>query len=504
MRRLNGACCKSGPSFSKQGREECAHANKESMKRTRYESFDSVLREKSIAMTAVQSQASRQATSCCVPALGVGLISRVYGVRSGTKRFTQSTTKSLQTSYLGSGLFGLGINLGSPGCCSVPKPIDTIFQFHKAIRKDLEYLDNESAKLAGCDVEFIRQFNGRFRLLWGLYRAHSNAEDEIVFPALEARETLHNVSHSYTIDHKHEEQLFKEISNVLFELSQLYGYLHRQEVPKGSGTVHEGEDASAKGSQNIVLQKQTLAAKLQGMCKSICITLDQHVSREEIELWPLFALHFTTEEQEKIIGQIIGTTGAEVLQAMLPWVTTALSQEEQSTMMSTWRQATRNTMFDKWLRVWWKGSPVESPDSSLSDEETPQSGTPESLQLVADYLSKGMLERQGSATELSETDACVMAETPLCKEQNSHDMKASVCVQPASSANADCAEPLNGKIEEGFAKFKPGWQDIFRMNEEELEAAIRKVSGDLSLDLRRKAYLMQNLLTRYSVFLQCT
>jgi zinc finger-like protein len=51
--------------------------------------------------------------------------------------------------------------------------------------------------------------------LWGLYRAHSNAEDDIVFPALEAKEALHNVSHSYTIDHKQEEQLFTDIAQVL-------------------------------------------------------------------------------------------------------------------------------------------------------------------------------------------------------------------------------------------------------------------------------------------------
>lgn len=49
-------------------------------------------------------------------------------------------------------------------------------------------------------------------------------------------------------------------------------------------------------------------------------TLEQHVRAEEQELWPLFAENFTTAEQEDIVGMIIGRTGAEVLQAMLPWV----------------------------------------------------------------------------------------------------------------------------------------------------------------------------------------
>jgi hypothetical protein len=35
-----------------------------------------------------------------------------------------------------------------------------------------------------------------------------------VFPALEAKEKLHNVSHAYTLDHKEEEQYFDELAAV--------------------------------------------------------------------------------------------------------------------------------------------------------------------------------------------------------------------------------------------------------------------------------------------------
>lgn len=63
-----------------------------------------------------------------------------------------------------------------------------------------------------------------------------------------------------------------------------------------------------------MIQRRNLAGKLQRMCKSIRISLDHHVSREEKELWPLFGVHFSIEEQDQIVGRIIGTTGAEVLQ----------------------------------------------------------------------------------------------------------------------------------------------------------------------------------------------
>jgi hypothetical protein len=79
------------------------------------------------------------------------------------------------------------------------------------------------------------------------------------------------------------------------------------------------------------------------------------------------------------------------LQAMLPWVTTALTEDEQNIMMDTLRQATRNTMFDKWLRAWWKNNPASSSEAIESSEKqsVPSVGTNESLQMVADYLSEG-------------------------------------------------------------------------------------------------------------------
>jgi hypothetical protein len=38
---------------------------------------------------------------------------------------------------------------------------------------------------------------------------NSRCEDELVFPALEDKDELHNVSHSYTLDHEHEAGTYK-------------------------------------------------------------------------------------------------------------------------------------------------------------------------------------------------------------------------------------------------------------------------------------------------------
>lgn len=290
--------------------------------------------------------------SCCVPGLGVNNGHLVVGSLAAAKSL-RSLSLSPAAPSLNSSLFNWETEISVSDSGSTTRPIDNIFKFHKAIRKDLEYLDAESGKLSECNESFIRQFSGRFRLLWGLYKAHSNAEDDIVFPALESKEALHNVSHSYTLDHKQEEMLFEDISSALSELSQLRGALSRSSTAQDTlGFASNGGDSS-----DDLRKYHELATKLQGMCKSIRVTLDQHVFREELELWPLFDKHFSVEDQDKIVGRIIGTTGAEVLQSMLPWVTSALTQEEQNKMMDTWKNATKNTMFSEWLNEWWESAP---------------------------------------------------------------------------------------------------------------------------------------------------
>ncbi|KAL9330220.1 hypothetical protein ACSQ67_005223 [Phaseolus vulgaris] len=366
--------------------------------------------------------------SCCVPGLGVSSNNLGLSSLSSPPKSLRSLSFSSSAPSINSSLLVMETERSSCNVGCTQRPIDTIFKFHKAIRKDLEYLDVESGKLSDGDETILCQFNGRFRLLWGLYRAHSNAEDDIVFPALESKEALHNVSHSYMLDHKQEEKLFEDISCVLSEFSVLHESLQMIHMAE---SLSESNFGTSDGNTNDVIKKYNeLATKLQGMCKSIRVTLDQHLFREECELWPLFGRHFTVEEQDKIVGRIIGTTGAEVLQSMLPWVTSALTQDEQNRMMDTWKQATKNTMFNEWLSECWKESPVSIPQAEASDHSTFRRG--------AEY-----------------------------GESLGHN------------------DPM----------FKPGWKDIFRMNQNELESEIRKVYRDSTLDPRRKAYLVQNLLT---------
>lgn len=70
------------------------------------------------------------------------------------------------------------------------------------------------------DLE-LQRLSGRFLFVQGIYQAHSVSEDEVVFPALEAKHTLRNVSKFYVLDHEHETQLFAELQSIIHGLQRL-------------------------------------------------------------------------------------------------------------------------------------------------------------------------------------------------------------------------------------------------------------------------------------------
>ena len=89
-----------------------------------------------------------------------------------------------------------------------------------------------------------------------------------------------------------------------------------------------------------------LAQQLNCKCSVMRAALETHVRAEENELWPLFVENFTEEEQHELVGSVIGRTGAEVLQAMLPWV----SGRE----LLSWKRA----FADFSVQLWWVFGPL--------------------------------------------------------------------------------------------------------------------------------------------------
>ncbi|TKY55135.1 RING finger protein [Spatholobus suberectus] len=378
-----------------------------------------------------------------------------------------------------------------------PKPIDLIFFFHKAIKKDLEYLVLGSAQLEKND-KLLMDFQKRFHLICFLHQIHSDAEDEIVFPALEARGKLKNISHAYTFDHKHEVEHLNKISRILDKMSGLH-----LSVSTIDSNIRE------KG----MLRYHHLCRKLQEMCKSMHKLLSDHINREEIEIWPMIRKFFSNQEQGKIIGCMLGRIRAEILQDMMPWLMASLTQEEQHVLMFLWSMATKNTMFDEWLGEWWDGYSLtkvteQSNDAPLQPVEP--------LEIISKYLSEEILNELQEESSANKSinflqkdhigDNVELSNYNFDDEVKVHDAEqnnqCSKCINQFHDNNkhacnvvTDITNPINNECKSSHLCDKSGRYDrLLKLSQDDLEMAIRRVSRDSCLDPQKKSYIIQNLL----------
>lgn len=381
--------------------------------------------------------------------------------------------------------------------CLKSTPMDHILVIHKALMKDLDYLVIASSKLSD-NVAFLMDFRYRLRCARLMYQIHSASEDDIAFPALEAKVDFKNISQSYTIDHKLEVEHFIKVSNIVDEISRFLA------------TLSNGIDTPGHREPKY----KQLCVKLHDLCISMHKVLSDHIHHEEIELLPLFREHFSIQEQEKIIGCMLGRIKAESLQEIIPWLMSSLETEDQQSMMSLWRKVTENTNFDEWLGEWWEGGKVLHMDKVAEKSNPLPWLTLDELELVSKYLVKGRSsEREGSfckrsiensqnKTDLSGNLVLTIKEDIL--KENQHKEKTLKCADITGEVDNNRDDERTdfsaladekGKALPTYEKFR-NEKDVLIMSQEELDAAIRCVNREPALDLQKKSYIIQCLLTR--------
>jgi len=391
-------------------------------------------------------------------------------------------------------------------------PIDHIFQFHKALRRDLRALEADATAVAGALARpdgggwapttskassplpspaapsrpvsplpqaalplagpaAMRRLEGRFRFLKAVYTAHSEAEDEIVFPALEAKEALRRVSHAYALDHAREEEMLAGVGVCLAGL----------------------------GSAPDLATARAAARELASGTAALRASLETHVTAEERELWPLFAENFSTAEQEALVGVIVGRTGAEVLAATLPWVVAATTPAEAAAMMESLRSATRGTAFDEWLASavgpavgGGVDAPGAAPGAAPPPPPPPADAMPgggrlgDPLDEVVEYLGLGGGlggGGGGGGAPVGRGGGC-----------GGDGRCAGVCSGGANPSSST-SNTVPACSASSTSSFRPGWEALFRLNQAQLEAAVRATWADEALAPARRAYLAQHLMT---------
>ena len=337
----------------------------------------------------------------------------------------------------------------------------------------------DAAELAAA----LDALHTRFQFLWGIYRTHSTAEDEIVFPALEAKDALHNISHSYTLDHHQEEALFRDIDGVLAALRDSSSATNHREEPS--------ESLSPPPENNSHAERGRQLAHLTGMCTAMRVCLMKHLAIEDTELWPLFNVYFTVAEQQSVIGAIVGRSSAEVLQVMLPLIQAETSRQEEEEMLSSISLVTKNTNFDSWLKTWFvnPGSAEASASTDGATTAAAAAATAADVVVVAAAAAKGKTGEQGKA-QMQQQQAVEM-------EGRLADMARYLEPAPevaSSSSSVGGVNPVS-QVGGGGDELVVSWHNVFHLNQTQLQSAVLRVSRDEGLEPKRKAYLMQNLFT---------
>ena len=363
---------------------------------------------------------------------------------------------------------GLGAPPVEPSMLGASKasPIDLIFRFHDALRAELKLFRSDTEVFTqqvresfpgdqrvdipslGKLASSLGALKTRFLFLWGIYSAHSKAEDDVVFPALESKDMQSGVCHSYSIDHEQEERLFAQLADMVQKVEQSV-----EALPRPSDYPSPGDAALSEEEVRAVTLVVSQAGKLHAMIAAVYTSLEAHVTSEERNLWPLFVENFCHSEQEQIVGQIIGRTGAEVLQKMLKLMIETMGDQQDGNhalapAISSLKSSSRKTMFEHWLKSELGDSCSVPQERARGERGQPSGNGPSEPALVS-------------------------------RQSGSKNLEPSPSVEEAPT-------------EAGM--YHPNWAHVFKLNQAELHAQVRMVANDPNVDPRKKRYLMQNMM----------
>ncbi|KAK8692676.1 hypothetical protein V6N13_070283 [Hibiscus sabdariffa] len=172
-------------------------------------------------------------------------------------------------------------------------PILIFLLFHKAVRNELDVLHRLALAFAtgnSVDIQSLFQRYGFFR---SIYKQHSVAEDEVLFPALDIR--VKNVAKTYSLEHKGESNLFELLNSYMEE---------DESFPK--------ELASCTGA--------------------LRASISQHMAKEEEQVFPLLIEKFSLEEQASLVWQFLCSIPVNMVAEFLPWFSSFLSPDEYQDM----------------------------------------------------------------------------------------------------------------------------------------------------------------------------
>ncbi|KAL6007537.1 hypothetical protein ACLOJK_033035 [Asimina triloba] len=228
-------------------------------------------------------------------------------------------------------------------------PILIFLFFHKAIRSELDRLHGAALAFATDRADGdIRPLFDRYHFLRTIYTHHCNAEDEVIFPALDIR--VKNVARTYSLEHKGESELFDQLFELLNSNPQSDDSF-RRELASCTGAIqtsvsqhmskeeeqldHPLNNGSGQANYNsISFPMAELSSKNQSRAVRCLIPCSlNYCFVIHINVFPLLMEKFTFDEQAALVWQFLCSIPVNMMAEFLPWLSSSISPDEHQDML---------------------------------------------------------------------------------------------------------------------------------------------------------------------------
>ena len=298
-------------------------------------------------------------------------------------------------------------------------------------------------------LDLERRVAGRFTVIWSVFKAHSSAEDEFIWPALKAkqvdipsscacncsssfeveeagpggggggggvvdgnveqqfqqhqqqhqqeqqhRERAHSVTvhcieqEEYEEDHADEERMFNSINEMLSKLREELSK-RRHVLQKDGKQQAAAVDVETDTANNVSLQK-TAQLLLEGT-GNLMHHLIAHLDKEETHCMPLVAQYLTKTEINDLVGKIMGKRSSELMSQILTMAVQNLNDQDRDDMVKYMKQAMVGTFFERWLKMAGLGESEDGggkmPPKKKKTQEEQEESKPSSITVSSEMKS---------------------------------------------------------------------------------------------------------------------
>jgi Zinc-ribbon/CHY zinc finger/Ring finger domain len=248
---------------------------------------------------------------------------------------------------------------------------------------------SRQSKLA--DLE--RRVTGRFKVIWSVFKSHSQAEDEFIWPALKLKsqgEIQSSPKNSPMYTHGHD--VHAAVTNNSNEQSRNIGSdinLEQEEYEEDHADeermfsemdthlakLHEVLLSDAYNDKQQAVNE--LVQFLRDHTRHLSQHLMAHLEKEETQCMPLVIKYLSKSEIHELVGQIMGKRSADTIAQIMTMAVQNLNDSDREEMVRYMKQSMAGTFFDRWLTMsGWNGVAAEKQHEDQGQEDFAEPNMP--------------------------------------------------------------------------------------------------------------------------------